>query len=564
MNQDDIQFGWTQVNEHRSFYWHYTPNAPAKGAVLLVPPIGHEAFHANRFYNLLARFLQKNGFEVIRIDLIGFGNSSGESFDESAPKIWLQQIEHSIKLLTTDVPLTLLGLRFGANLCSYASADHFLFIDPIMSTNRYVREIKVAAKFSETQNSSESAIESGGFSYSEEMLEWIKTHPLNLEHSESFGSLITKYEDTQFTEITSFTQFNYCLEPNIGDVLAEPQFTKIPTSLFSLILNKINQVDTIQCRPRHTSVEIESSIQLGTIKETTYRDKKEQFGILCEPTTKHDNRLLVLINSGSGPHHGPNRLYVETNRLLANRGIRTLRIDLLNLGDSATAEVPDENHCYPKASVEYCLSILDRLAIDNISTQVTLAGVCSGAHHAFHAAVKNHPSLERVVLINPLTFYWHEGMSLVTPQEQAVTIDSSYYSQTIKDPKAWLKLFKGKADFKYIASFILRFTKKLSSRLFGKLRDAFKPMPKTQFNRDLKLISDRNTQVYFIISDSDPGWGLIADASELSFKKLKKKFGVHGVAVANSNHTFSKKKSRINLADSLEEILSTEESSQQS
>jgi len=70
-------------------------------------------------------------------------------------------------------------------------------------------------------------------------------------------------------------------------------------------------------------------------------------------------------------------------------------------------------------------------------------GLCSGAYHAFKAAVGGAP-LQTVVMINPLTFFWKEGMSLDAPlTDRRVISEAHRYREAAFRLHSWRKLMRG-------------------------------------------------------------------------------------------------------------------------
>ena len=98
----------------------YHPAADdCRGAVLYVHPFGEEMNRSRRMAALQARALAAQGVAVLQIDLLGCGDSSGESADMrwvgwkadlAAAHAWLAE--------RTGQPAVLLGLRLGALLAA--------------------------------------------------------------------------------------------------------------------------------------------------------------------------------------------------------------------------------------------------------------------------------------------------------------------------------------------------------------------------------------------------------------------------------------------------------------
>jgi hypothetical protein len=78
------------------------------------------------------------------------------------------------------------------------------------------------------------------------------------------------------------------------------------------------------------------------------------------------------------------------------------------------------------------------------ATHFILAGLCSGAHNAFHTAIRFYDEpIDELFLVNPLTFHWSEGMTLATTQTFE---DMVQYKKSLRDPQRWLKLLRGSVD----------------------------------------------------------------------------------------------------------------------
>jgi len=62
------------------FFWHHSPPASVRrgGAIVVCPPIGYEYMSAYPTVRILAERLAALGFDVLRIDYDGTGNSTGD------------------------------------------------------------------------------------------------------------------------------------------------------------------------------------------------------------------------------------------------------------------------------------------------------------------------------------------------------------------------------------------------------------------------------------------------------------------------------------------------------
>jgi exosortase A-associated hydrolase 2 len=98
--------------------------APARSArhslnILVVPPFAEEMNKSRRMFTLLAEQLSEIGVGTAIVDLFGTGDSEGD-FVEARYNTWRDDVITALRWLRekSDVPLALLGLRFGGLLAA--------------------------------------------------------------------------------------------------------------------------------------------------------------------------------------------------------------------------------------------------------------------------------------------------------------------------------------------------------------------------------------------------------------------------------------------------------------
>ncbi|MEO8118247.1 MAG: hydrolase 2, exosortase A system-associated [Rhodoferax sp.] len=122
-------------------------DASIRGLVLHIHPFAEEMNKARRMVALQARALAQAGFDVMQIDLLGCGDSSGD-FGDATWAAWRQDVACACQwlrertqtqtrqaLLAPSPPLWLWGLRAGCLLATQAAQSmqepcHFLFWAP--------------------------------------------------------------------------------------------------------------------------------------------------------------------------------------------------------------------------------------------------------------------------------------------------------------------------------------------------------------------------------------------------------------------------------------------------
>ena len=116
---------------------------PARGeirnhTVLVCGSVGHEYARSHRNLQQMAQLLSEHGFDVLRFDYAGTGNSSG-ACDSWLPAQWCSDIHNAASWLRKSVKsktFSVIGLRLGATLLSNAvglGADRAIFWDPALT-----------------------------------------------------------------------------------------------------------------------------------------------------------------------------------------------------------------------------------------------------------------------------------------------------------------------------------------------------------------------------------------------------------------------------------------------
>lgn len=128
---------------------------PARGAsknagVVLCPPAPQETARSHWAFRKLAELLGKNGFDVLRFDYRGTGDSNGE-LDQTTPAMWVEDIKRATKELrdlTGLRKISAVGFRFGALLLAKAaseglSLDSLVLWEPVVSAANWVAQLRL-------------------------------------------------------------------------------------------------------------------------------------------------------------------------------------------------------------------------------------------------------------------------------------------------------------------------------------------------------------------------------------------------------------------------------------
>ena len=95
-------------------------------AVVLCPPLGSDYVGVYRVWRILAERLAGIGFDVLRFDYEGTGDSAGDPEEPGRLEAWFGNIERVVKEareLAGSSEVALVGLRIGATLALHAAAS---------------------------------------------------------------------------------------------------------------------------------------------------------------------------------------------------------------------------------------------------------------------------------------------------------------------------------------------------------------------------------------------------------------------------------------------------------
>jgi pimeloyl-ACP methyl ester carboxylesterase len=135
----------------RQLFGAYHPaKGRSRGGVVICAPLGREYLLAHATLRYLARLLADAGFDVLRFDYFGTGDSAG-AFEEASQQQWLADIATAItelKDLAHVDRVSLVGMRYGATLAAIVARtqdgiDGLVLWDTVTSGRDYLQEFGV-------------------------------------------------------------------------------------------------------------------------------------------------------------------------------------------------------------------------------------------------------------------------------------------------------------------------------------------------------------------------------------------------------------------------------------
>jgi pimeloyl-ACP methyl ester carboxylesterase len=241
-----------------------------------------------------------------------------------------------------------------------------------------------------------------------------------------------------------------------------------------------------------------------------------------------------------------------------------LRLDLGGLGDSISPDPDRENDAYPATAFRDIDSTLKYLVGQLGAERVVLMGLCSGAYAAFQSAARlRDPVLVECVAINPLTFYWQEGMSLDhSPAHRLQELHDA--ATAVFKPEKWLKLLSGRSKIG-ITGVLRRFLDRWRRRGAAEPEEALRdpetadfplahPFPE-DLPGDLERIVRANRHLGCFFSRSDPGYRLLVHHARRKVSELCRSGRMSVHFIEQADHTFSRRPLRRALGEAIAEHL---------
>jgi pimeloyl-ACP methyl ester carboxylesterase len=425
---------------------HHAPD-PDRGrgdGVLIVPPFGWDEVASYRPRLRLAERLAAAGHSTLRYDLPATGDSGGGPADPGLVDSWVGSIaaggawlrEHGSSRIAV-VGLGLGGLLARECLARGGAIDDLLLWAAPGSGRFFARELKALWRLQVGKSAAEEGepllpegwIEVGGFVVSAESLASLsKLSPQAPTESGLRRALLLARDGVganaaladQFrgsgVEVTEDAGTGW------GGMVNHPERSELPVLTVDLAIDWLRESGQ-EAHPVVSDPGSESPGSARLVVESGGREVVETaflveedfgrlFGILAEPVSGPAAPVCaILLNAGAIQHTGPNRMWVEIARRGAAAGVPTLRLDLMNIGESDgnELEMRDIASFYRSGNEEQLVSVCDALEARGVGRAFLVSGLCAGAYWSARAVLRD-PRVKSAVMLNGGAITWHEEL----------------------------------------------------------------------------------------------------------------------------------------------------------
>jgi hypothetical protein len=361
---------------------------------------------------------------------------------------------------------------------------------------------------------------------------------------------------------------SYMALPGFPEMISTPHASVVPEHMIKAVREWLKQrvngsVSTTTPAsdaklPPGARMHIRSRAGVNLTERATFVDaKKKLFAVITEldaesrePDT--GTRGVILLNCGATNHIGPNRMHVEIARKWAAAGSVVMRLDIGGLGDSGMETSGTRNQVYPPGALFDISVAIEFLRRRRGVREITLAGVCSGGYHALRSAIAGLP-VDKVVVINPLTFYWRHGDTLSDVQISEVVRNPGVYLRNAFSIRHWPKLLMGRVNLWRVVKIMVR---RAGLAIDGTCRDWCRKLGiriVDDLGWDLASVGERGIPIVFIFARGDAGLPLLWSQAGSMVNKLGDLCEIH--IIDGADHIFTQREPRMKLMSLMERAL---------
>lgn len=403
------------------------PDVASTSVVLLVPALGYESSSSYRTLRAAAEALAAQGHLAVRVELPGTGDAGGATGPEHLETL-VGSLAESIDLFRAAGAerVSIVGLRAGATVALLAAARRDvdgLVLWATAGGKRHRRELSlmgVRVPEEEAATAPTGSVVIGGWLFPTPLLDDLAAVDLTAttvspgaavlvldredrpaqdalaEALRSGGATVTSVQVGQHDRFLDRPSEDSEIGVETVDALAGWFADQLPatSSPQRLVVPGSASTEIPWYAGDHDGTVIEDFVHLG---------EHDLAAVLTHGVTPSRD-VVLLLNTGSDPHSGPGRAWVEYSRNLALAGQDVARLDFRGWGDSphlesATGRPYDLHHGDDTAAAAAALRARGY-------ERVVLAGLCAGAWVALDVA--RHSPVDAVLALNA-QLYWARG-----------------------------------------------------------------------------------------------------------------------------------------------------------
>jgi alpha-beta hydrolase superfamily lysophospholipase len=551
------------------FTWHHVPPADARrgAGVVLCPPLGYEYMSAYQTWRTLADSIAGLGFDVLRFDYDGTGDSSGDYADRDRVEAWLRSIGHAVsavQAISGSPHVALVGFRAGALLALHAAGrtcvDRLVLWSPFPSGAAYVRELKAFASLSRQDHAEAEdfgdELNAAGHALAGDAVAALSALTMEAVAAPPAGDVLLVHRDDRRTDPAIALRLEQlgCRVTSVQPVgteamLVPPQRAAVPDQVIRAIVDWLADwrvSPSARQRPATRGLRCELRLPDGGAERIVrFGEGDRLFGVLGVPAKPQpDAPSIIFFNTAVEHHIGPHRMYVPLGREFIAAGHVVLRFDLGGIGDSQPPPGADLNVSYPSHMLDDAKAAIAFVKKAAPGRPVIAVGLCSGAWMAYRAAAEHLP-VAAIAAINPPLYLLERDRGASWLAQRA---EARRYGQSMRVPGKWAKALRGRASF---ASFALVAGGVLSRRVANRLGGAFSDTVPEGLASDLVGIARHGVRALFVFSAHSDGLAYFEAHAGPALRRAFVREALKSVVVEGAGHSFRPRAAQRRLRDLL-------------
>ena len=558
----------TPVSIGQNFGWLHHANGDR--GVVMCAAMGYEALCAHQSWRVLADKLAAAGLPTLRFDYPGAGDSLDDGNDPMPYDSWRRSIKEATAWMRETLgvqEIVLIGFRIGATLAAEAGeASHLVQLAPVIKGSAYLRELRILSRMLADRESgprergvSESEINLEGFTTNASLLSAIKNIDLmqllicparrvlimtegSARHVEDYAARLVELGAT----VETMTLDNY-------EALAPARApSPAPMSDFERIVAWARS----GARPKLAPQPPAGVLCGGFFTERAVRfgEGDSLAGVLCAPNNGKAKSLVLLLNTGVNYHIGSGRSFVDCARRLAAKGVASLRMDSLGIGDSDPVARGARSVLYREARHADVFRAID-WACENGFSDFYLAGVCSGATQAFLSAVTDS-RIKGVVLGNIQVFTNPPNEAAIEAHLSLALGATSTYVAKAMSLRTWARVLTSEVAFSKLLAIVAGVLRRSGAAYWTKMTTMSGALGSISARgreayAHFETLSARGVRVIVFHGDADAGLEELAICFGPNARRLRALPGVRLTTIPGLDHAFSSMRARKLLTDEI-------------
>jgi alpha-beta hydrolase superfamily lysophospholipase len=522
---------------------------------------------AYQTWRMLADSIAGLGFDVLRLDYDGTGNSAGGYTDPHRLDAWLRSIDYAvstIRALSGSPRVALVGLRAGALLALHAagrgSIERLVLWSPFPSGAAYVRELKAFAGLSRQDHAAaedfRDELNAAGHAIASDTVAALSALTMDAIAARPAGDVLLVHRDDRGADSAIAVRLEQLgsrvtsVQP-VGTeaMLVPPQRAAVPHDVIRAIVDWFADWRVPpSARQHHAARRIACELPLadgGVERFVRFGERDRLFGVLGVPAhLQPDAPTIIFFNTAVEHHIGPHRMYVPLGRQFIAAGHVVLRFDIGGIGDSEPPRGAGPNVSYPSHMLDDARAAIAFVKKAAPGRPVIAIGLCSGAWMAFRAAAEDLP-VDAIAAINPPLYLCERdrGASWLAQRAEALR-----YQRSMRVPGKWKKALRGRASF---ASFALVAGGVLSRRVASRLGGVFSNTVPEGLAGDLVRIARRGVRTLLVFSAYSDGLAYFEAHAGPALRHASVRNAMNTVVVGGAGHSFRPRAVQHRLCDLL-------------